>query len=138
VVAAAIGGGAGARVIGICLGPAAAGLATVFLSATSFTLSWEHSVERIPWEEDYRIEGTRLVLGEARVKGSGAGMEPPPESVLRDGWWRFHPDLPPLPELRLGNSAVGEYTLCWAGGCSALSQLVQGDTIVLWVCGLEP
>lgn len=126
--------------IGICIGPAAAGIATVFLSATSFTLRWEHSVEHIPWEEDYRVEAHHLVVSEARVKGSGAGMEPPPDAVLRDGWWRFDPDLPPLPELRLSNSAVGVYTLCWQGGCSPLPQLdsrLQEQPVVLWVCGSE-
>ena len=105
------------------------------LSIAAFTLVWTHSIEKVEWQEDWRVTSQGLELVQARVKGSGAGMEPPPESVLRDGWWRFHPNLPPLAELRLANSAVGEYTLCWAGGCSALSQLVQGDTIVLWVCG---
>jgi hypothetical protein len=124
--------------IGICLGSAAAGIVAAFASAASFTLSWEHTAERVRWEEDYRVEGYRLVLTEARVKGSGAGMEPPADAVLRDGWWHYDPGLLPLPELRLTLSSVGDYTLCWAGRCWPLSSLVapseDGDILVMRVC----
>lgn len=124
--------------IGVCLGPAASGLVTAFLSTTGFTLSWEHSVERVQWEEDYRVEGTRLALTEARIKGSGAGMEPPDDAVLRNGAWHYRPDLPPLPELRLTVSSVGDYTLCWPGLCWPLSSLVavpeEGAVVFIRAC----
>ena len=58
----------------LCL--AAAGI-VVHLAATEFTLAWTHSVERVRWEEDWRVEGDRLVAADSRVRGSGAGMDPP-------------------------------------------------------------
>ena len=52
------------------------GTALHTLPARSFTLRWEHTVERIAWEEDYVVAGEWLYLSGARVQGSGAGMEP--------------------------------------------------------------
>ena len=49
----------------------------------AFTLAWTHSVERVAGRRTGAIEGDRWSLVEARVRGSGAGMEPPPEAVLR-------------------------------------------------------
>lgn len=124
--------------IGLCLGPASSGIVAAFLSTTSFTLSWQHTVERVLWEEDYRIETGRLVLTEARIKGSGAGMEPPDGAVLRDGAWHYRPDLPPLPELRLTLSSFGDYTLCWSGRCWPLASLLaapsEGAVVLLRAC----
>jgi hypothetical protein len=96
----------------------AAGKATA-LAATAFTLSWTHSVERTRWEEDWRLSGTGLEIVEARVRGSGAGMEPPEGAVLKDGWWTYRPALPPVPSLVLAASgATGEgWRLCAAGEC---------------------
>ncbi|TIW17730.1 MAG: DUF1850 domain-containing protein, partial [Mesorhizobium sp.] len=62
---------------------------TVTLAAAAFTLSWTHSVERTRWQEDWKVSPTGLHVVEARVKGSGAGMEPPEGSVLREGWWVY-------------------------------------------------
>ena len=59
-----------------------AGAFAAQLEVTDFTLAWTHSVERVRWEEDWRVESKRLVLIESRIKGSGAGMEPPPDAVL--------------------------------------------------------
>ncbi len=96
------------------------------LPTTQFTLIWTHSVEKIDWQEDYRIRGDRLVLTEARIRGTGAGMEPPPDATLRDGWWHYVPHLPPLPELRLTLSPyTADYRLCWSGGCHALAALMN-------------
>ena len=58
---------------------------------TEFTLAWEHSVEKTRWEESYRVDGDRLRLTAARIQGLGAGMEPPPDAVLRGGWWTWKP-----------------------------------------------
>jgi len=55
----------------------------VVLSIAAFTLVWTHSIEKIDWQEDWRITPQGLELVQARVKGSGAGMEPPPEARLR-------------------------------------------------------
>ena len=61
------------------------------LSLAAFTLAWTHSVEKIDWQEDWRITPQGLELVQARVKGSGAGMEPPPEARLVDGWFQWQP-----------------------------------------------
>ena len=71
----------------LCL--AAAGLA-VAIEASSFSLSWTHTIEKTEWQEDWRIEGDLLVMVEARIKGAGAGMEPPRGAVLKDGFYVFH------------------------------------------------
>jgi hypothetical protein len=60
----------------------AAGSKITALAFSAFTLSWTHSVERIRWEEDWQLTSRGLELVEARVKGSGAGMEPPPEAKV--------------------------------------------------------
>ena len=62
----------------LCL---AAGAITASLAIQAFTLAWAHSIEKIRWEEDWRVEENQLHLVEARIKGTGAGMEPPPDAV---------------------------------------------------------
>jgi len=86
----------------------AAGALVATLAAESFTLAWTHSIEKIRWEEDWRIENGRLHLVEARIRGSGAGMEPPDGAVLRHGAWHYAPVIPPLPRLRLAHWQRGE------------------------------
>jgi hypothetical protein len=71
----------------ICL--VVAGVVRATLPDSGFTLAWEHSVQKTRWEERYRVDDGGLVLAEARVQGSGAGMEPPPGAVLRNGWWTW-------------------------------------------------
>lgn len=95
------------------------------LPVQHFTLSWMHSVEKTQWQEDYTLRGDRLVLTEARLQGTGAGMEPPPDAVLRGRWWHYVPHLPPLPELRLTLSPyTADYKLCWRGQCHALATMM--------------
>lgn len=91
----------------------------VSLAVAAFTLSWTHSVERVRWEEDWRVTAAGLELVEARVQGSGAGMEPPPGARLEQGWWSWSPDLPPLPSLVLAASgATGEgWRVCGGREC---------------------
>jgi hypothetical protein len=55
------------------------------MAMQSFTLVWTHSVERTEWRESWRVTPAGLVLTEARVKGSGAGMEPATDAVWIDG-----------------------------------------------------
>ena len=38
-----------------------------------FTLVWTHSVEKVEWQEDWKIINSKLKIVESRVKGSGAG-----------------------------------------------------------------
>jgi hypothetical protein len=110
--------------VGICL---AAGALVASLPLSSFTLAWTHSIEKIRWEEDYRVVGTRLVLEEARIKGSGAGMEPPAGARLENGVWHYKPELPPLEQLRLTHSPyTTDYEICTDGACRPLGTVIPG------------
>ncbi|HXH02849.1 MAG TPA: DUF1850 domain-containing protein [Candidatus Competibacteraceae bacterium] len=122
--------------IALCL---ALGLVQARLPLTEFTLAWTHSVEKVRWEEDYRVTAAGLELTAARVQGSGAGMEPPAGAELRTGWWHYRPALPPLPALRLTLSSYSAgYQLCAAGGCRALADLLGGEGVVeLTPCARE-
>ncbi|MDQ2916695.1 MAG: DUF1850 domain-containing protein [Pseudomonadota bacterium] len=107
----------------ICLFVAAALRAS--LPASEFTLAFDHSVEKTRWEERYRVDGKNLLLIEARIQGSGAGMDPPPNAHLRHGWWTWRPSVGPLPELRLTLSPFArDYDLCWRARCQTLGSLV--------------
>ncbi|RUU02300.1 DUF1850 domain-containing protein [Mesorhizobium sp. USDA-HM6] len=108
---------------------------TVTLAVAAFTLSWTHSVERTRWQEDWKVTPSGLQVIAARVKGSGAGMEPPEGSVLRDGWWVYSPRIGPQPSLVLAASgATGEgWTLCTVKGCRVLGK-AAGETTVLEPC----
>lgn len=122
---------------GLCL---AAGAFAAVLAADNFTLSWTHSVEKVEWQEDYRLIDGRLMLETARIKGSGAGMEPPDGAVRRAGWWEYHP-FRSLDRLRLARSdAAGDYRVCHAGTCVPLADLVPasaGPTIEIAACGSD-
>lgn len=108
----------------LCL---AAGAASAVLAVNAFTLSWIHSIEKIRWEEDWRIEGDALVLTGARIRGSGAGMEPPAGAMLKGGVWHYHPALPPQPVLRLAHSPhVPGYVLCTPTLCAPLVDHLPG------------
>jgi hypothetical protein len=108
--------------LSLCLASAGAVKA---IALTAFTLAWTHSIEKVEWQEDWRITPAGLELTEARVKGSGAGMEPPPEARLIGGWFRWKPARPAMPEVTLGNSgAAGEWRLCAAGKCRTLSEIL--------------
>ena len=107
--------------LSLCL--ASAGVVKT-LSITAFTLVWTHSIEKVDWQEDWRIARDGLELVQARIKGSGAGMEPPPEARLVDGWFQWWPARAPMPQLVLGNSgAAGEWRLCSDGHCRTLSEI---------------
>ena len=106
----------------ICL---ALGARHVSLPTDRFTLAWTHSVEKTEWQEDYAISGAGLKLTEARIQGTGAGMELPPDALFREGWWHYVPHVPVLPELRLTLSPyTADYRLCWQRQCRSLATLV--------------
>jgi hypothetical protein len=108
----------------LCLAAGAIGAA---IAANAFTLAWTHSIEKIRWEEDWRVEGRMLLLDEARIRGTGAGMEPPPGALLRAGVWRYRPNLPPQPTLRLTHSPhTAGYELCLSGHCAPLATHLSG------------
>lgn len=108
----------------------------VAVAAGVFTLGWTHSVEKIEWQERWDVAPQGLVLQEARVQGSGAGMEPGEGARREGGWWVWTPDLLPLPELVLAASGatVSGWRLCDAGGCRELGG-DQQQPIVLRPCG---
>lgn len=117
----------------LCLASAAT---KVMLVTASFTLSWMHSIEKIQWLEHYRLDGHQLLLTEAQVQGSGAGMEPPPEARLLQGVWHWQPDIR-LPQLVLADSEfTADYTLCLDSGlCRPLSHwLPAGHGVTLSAC----
>jgi len=106
----------------ICL--VVAGVVRATLPGPDFTLAWDHSVAKTRWEERYRLDGDSLTLVEARVEGSGAGMESPPGAQLRDGRWVWQPQSMHA-ELRLTRSTfTPDYTLCAAGRCANLGDWV--------------
>jgi hypothetical protein len=101
---------------------------TKTLAIAAFTLVWTHSIEKIDWQEDWRVTPQGLELVQARVKGSGAGMEPPPEARLVNGWFQWHPARAAMPEVILGNSGMaGEWRLCADGRCRTLSNILGHD-----------
>jgi hypothetical protein len=107
----------------VCLLVAGALRAT--LATSDFTLAWQHSVEKIRWEERYHIGSAKLDLVEASIQGSGAGMDPPPQARLRNGSWTWRPNTSPLAELRLTLSPyTRDYDLCWSGQCRKLRDVV--------------
>lgn len=124
--------------IGVCLGLAGAVLAQLPIS--HFTLAWNHTIEKVRWEEDYRVTEQGLVLEEARIRGNGAGMEIPDGAWLENGSWHYRSVLPPLQPMRLGRTPeAGDYQLCFDGQCHAMSQWLGAPThrqpfIQLWTC----
>lgn len=114
-----------------------AGAVVAPLLASEATLAWTHSVERIPWEEDWRATASGLELVEARVRGTGAGMEPPPEARFEGGAWRWRPSLPALPEVVMRRSgATADWRVCISGRCRPMGDLVPegADPVVLRAC----
>lgn len=118
----------------LCL---AAGGLVVKLGFSALTLAWRHSVENTLWEEDWRETPRGLVMTEARVRGSGAGMEPPPEARFEGGAWRWRPAVPPLKEVTLRRSGVvNDWSLCAKSRCRELGELVPAaaDPVTLFAC----
>lgn len=114
-----------------------AGALSVSLMSDAATLVWIHSVERQRWEEDWRLAGAGLVIDEARVTGSGAGMEAGEGAVLRGGAWRWKPKVAPLREIVLRRSdATADYHICVSGRCRPLSALLppEADPVILRSC----
>nr|WP_006326405.1 DUF1850 domain-containing protein [Mesorhizobium sp. STM 4661]CCV10326.1 conserved hypothetical protein [Mesorhizobium sp. STM 4661] len=111
---------------------------TVTLSVTAFTLSWTHSVEKTSWQEDWKVLPSGLQVIEARIKGSGAGMEPPEGAVLKGGWWAYVPRVGVQRRVVLAASGAtgGGWMLCTVQGCRELGK-AAGDTIVLEPCASD-
>ena len=110
----------------LCL---AAGAVAVSLGTSEITLSWRHSVQKTLWEEVWRAGPDGVTLVEARIQGSGAGMEAPPDARLVDGFWRWTPQLPPQREVVMRRSgATADWQVCIAGRCRTMGEFVPPET----------
>lgn len=119
----------------ICL---AAGALLIPLGASEITLSWRHSVQKSLWEELWRETPAGLAIAEARIQGSGAGMDPPDGAKLVNGFWRWKPSLPALPEVVMRRSgATTDWRVCIEGRCRSLDELLpaEADPVVMKPCG---
>lgn len=148
----------GGALLGVCLALAAAlppgsieppqadDARVRFVPAARFTLAWTHSIEKTRWEEDYRVRRDAqgkpgLLLERARIRGTGAGMEPPADAVLREGWYDYRPAHQPQGPLRLTRSIyTPDYDWCAAGACRPLGSLLPSDggVTLLWACIGDP
>jgi len=109
----------------LCL--AAAGI-SVAIATTGFSLSWTHTVEKTEWREEWQVESGKLRLVEARVKGSGAGMEPPDGAGLEDGAYVWTPAVALLDRIVLRRDPhAGDWRLCAAGRCDAFGDWLGRD-----------
>ncbi|MCT8162364.1 MULTISPECIES: DUF1850 domain-containing protein [unclassified Pseudomonas] len=125
---------------GLCLG--LAGVVWTSLPLQAFTLAWNHSIEKIRWEEDYQVTPEGLLLKEARVRGSGAGMEIPDQAQLRDGTWHYTRQMPALQPLHAGRTPeAGDYQICTQAGCQPLAHWLGPPrkdiaAVDFWACPL--
>ena len=112
------------------------GAQMISLPVHSFTLQWQHTVEKVLWEEDYLVAGDWLLLERARVLGSGAGMEPTPDAVRVGKGWSFRPADRWRQSMQLARSEFGDdYRLCIQSDCRPLSDLVAArGTTTLAAC----
>ena len=120
----------------LCL---AAGAKFAKVVATTFTLIWTHSIEKTRWEEVWRVEPGGLVLQSARIKGSGAGMEPPPHARKEGAWFSWSGDRQPLEKLVLARSnAVEDWRICTSYECLPFELLLGKGTepVTLYPCNL--
>ncbi|MCD5986314.1 DUF1850 domain-containing protein [Pseudomonas sp. CDFA 553] len=87
-----------------------------------------------------RLPTQGLLLGEARVRGAGAGMEIPPDAQLQNGSWHYQRQLSPLQPLKLARTPeAGDFQLCFDGTCHLMSEWVglpssSDASIELWSC----
>ncbi len=119
-----------AGLLGLCLALVAAPQQTAFVPGRHFTLAWTHSIEKVRWEEDYEVIGppARLIATAARIKGSAAGMEPPPDAVLRDGWFHYTPTERSPQRLPLMRSEfTADFELCADGACHPMGHWLRSD-----------
>lgn len=123
--------------MGLCLLSSSGAVLKAYAGVAAFTLAWTHSVQKTEWEEDWRIDGATLTIVEARVEGTGAGMEPPPEARFDGRFWRWKPAVPPLPKVILRRSgATADWRLCVNGRCEPMGKALPPDIdpVVLSAC----
>lgn len=153
--------------LGVCLQLASAAEAApvsipVFVPVHEFTLAWEHSIEKVRWEEDYEVifseqsqnalkadfgnvekssENTHqvvLLAKAARIRGSAAGMDPPEGAIFKDGWYHYTPLIVEHQEIRLTRSEfVPDYEWCDQSGCRSLADIFPSDGGVTLISACE-
>ena len=119
-----------------------AGVLRTSLPGPEFTLAWQHSVEKVQWEERYRVEPGRLRRVAGGVPGRGGGMAPPPGGTLRDGAWSWSRGSAVAGRRRARASATADYTLCSASRCRSLGEWgdrpADDGVVVLRACAGAP
>jgi hypothetical protein len=111
------------------------GTALVSIPAQRFTLRWQHTVEKVVWEEDYVVAGEWLYLSGARVQGSGAGMEPPPDAIKVGSAWHYRPTLRWHRELALARAEFGrDYEVCVDERCRTMREVAPLGPTTLRPC----
>lgn len=110
-----------------------AGGKVLAFAASTFTLTWTHSVQRTEWWERWEVSTEGLRPVEARVSGSGAGIEPPPDATWQKDGWHYRPTLPSQREIFLGASGAtgGGWILCAEGTCQILGSEIE-NPLRLW------
>ena len=111
-----------------------AGALVLALSGPGFTLHWTHSVEKTEWIEEWEVHPQTLRLSQARIRGSGAGMEPGEGAVQHDGWWVWSPgtEMPDLYLAASGSTGAG-WRLCDGATCHEVGA-VAGRAIRIAPC----
>lgn len=107
------------------------------IAVAAFTLGWTHSVEKTRWEEVWAVTPAGLVMREVRIKGTGAGMEPPPEARFDGTWYRWKPSPAPHQSVVLARSdAAGDWEICFGRmGCSLMAEwAAAAPTATLKAC----
>ena len=99
--------------------------AQIVYATSAFTLAWTHSVEKTRWEEDWRVTPGGLEILEARIEGSGAGMEVPDGAQFDGRTWHYRPQLKVQPNLVLARSGMtgGDWQICFDGSCRDLPEV---------------
>jgi hypothetical protein len=113
------------------------GAVAVPLMTARLTLAWTHSVEKIPWEEDWAETPEGLRLTATRVHGSGAGMDPAADAHFVNGAWTWVPKLPALNEVVLRRSgATEDWRICISGTCRPMGSYTgpEADPVTLATC----
>ena len=92
------------------------------IPAERFTLVWRHSIEKVDWEEDYVVAGAWLYLSGARIRGSGAGMEPTDDAQRVGGIYVYRPAQRWFRALDVARSDFAQdYRICVDGICKPMS-----------------
>jgi hypothetical protein len=118
----------------LCL---ATGALVVALGSDEIVLAWRHSVQKTRWEEVWRATPSGVALVEARIEGSGAGMDPPDGARLENGFWRWTPTLQPQREIVMRRSgATADWQVCVGAACRPMGDYLpaEADPVTLKRC----